>query len=786
MSYNDNMAARLTRISRLKMLRNFIDFESSLDLKKHEVFYAPNGSGKTNLTRILQTLRDGHSIDQFKSREASPTDVSELELTIDSSIITHLNYNEPENHALLESMIIFNSDYVSENITVPDFRKDLDGDVVLELGKEDADIKELERKINDERIKIARNVTTLKSSIDIFIKNLKNKTYKATEHNIWSELKLDNVLDIKADEGMSSIDADAMKAIVDDDYSKTPQERIELLLLEGAEKINLSTPTISKLDLSGILDALVSAKEFPSSDQEISDNVKFLATLLHDHLAYGKEPNIVIKAAIVTSEEKDKCILCKRVLDDPTKELFTRYKAFFAGEKAEFEEKLRTYTKEVDNLIAAIESATNDKRERVNQLAELFGVKSRWQDVNTSKVLNDLGSLKLALETKQKSISIPKKVSKIDKLEDHIDALTALIASNKKLADSLDIKSNDVATNLSIARRKVGRMELANFITQNKSIFEALINSSASIATLKLDLKAKQDKAPKMSVRKNTSELFNYFMSDRIGIDKYQSEIINDQMVIKLREFDISDSTNLISDGEQTIIGLAYFLASSISRLSDFDKFSNAIFIIDDPVSSVSYSNLFGISSLLKRFDGDIKQKLWGQNPAQVSVQTVVLTHNIQFLNIMKTHIWKDIKRDKNHYGIIDSCSLRDIKVGRLLSEFQSALLSIYRESQERTSGLNVCNDIRRVTETLRHFYGLKEDFTAESMKKIFPYIEGKEYDNIFSTINHFSHGSPEDPDMLPPDIVDSAIAEFVEIIGNKQSPFVDLWDETKLLEGVS
>jgi len=92
-------------------------------------------------------------------------------------------------------------------------------------------------------------------------------------------------------------------------------------------------------------------------------------------------------------------------------------------------------------------------------------------------------------------------------------------------------------------------------------------------------------------------------------------------------------------------------------------------------------------ASLLQRFPEDIKQKLWKENKADLSIQTVVLTHNIQFLNIMKTHVWKDKKKDKNHYGVIDSECIRDIKIGRLLSEFQSAFLAVYRESQGGNGG---------------------------------------------------------------------------------------------------
>ena len=779
------MGVRLTKISSLKNLRNFIDFDgSSHELKRHEVLYAPNGSGKTNLTRILCALQNGDSLDGFKSKEAKIGDAPEISITIDSTDITHDNYTSITNTALLDSLVIFNSDYVAQNVTVSDFKKDLDGDVVLELGKEDTSIKTIEGEIAKERESIKSSVEKLETSMNTLVSSLKGATYKANEQNIWGELKLSKILIISdTDKSECTVNEEAIKCISEADYSKAAQERKDLLSLEGAEKISFSFAPLPNIAVEDITEALAQTDTFPTDDQEISNNVKFLSTLLHDHLAIGEDPHTVIGSAISQSEEKDKCILCKRDLDYTTKDLFKRYKEFFAGEKAKFEEKLRKYTQNFSALSAALELLSNDKKDRTDKLAELFGVNERWIYIDASDIVLLLGEIRTALEEKQSDLSTQKLVINIETLDTKITELHKNLDANKKLVDKLDLKSNDVATNLANARRKVGQMELSSFIEDNKADLDSIATSNENLVQHATNLAVEQAKAPKKSVRENTSKLFNHFMANRIGIDKYRSEIVDSQMVIKLKEFDISDSTHLISDGEQTMIGLAYFLASSIGNLSNFTKFSNAIFIIDDPVSSVSYSNLFGISSLLKKFQDDIKQELWKDNGAQLSMQSIILTHNIQFLNIMKTHVWKDNKKDKNHYGIIDSTSLYDIKIGRLLSEFQSALLAVYRENKTESNGLNICNDIRRIAETLRHFYGIKDDFNAESLKKIFPYIDGKDFENLFMVINHFSHGSPEDFDILPPNVVDEAVKQFVEIIEDDRSPFIDLWNETKELE---
>jgi wobble nucleotide-excising tRNase len=82
------------------------------------------------------------------------------------------------------------------------------------------------------------------------------------------------------------------------------------------------------------------------------------------------------------------------------------------------------------------------------------------------------------------------------------------------------------------------------------------------------------------------------------------------------------------------MIALSYYLASSIEKYKSFESFNQVIFVIDDPISSVSYGNFFGICNLLKNFDERIIKELnW--NNESIDRQKIILTHNTQFLNTL-------------------------------------------------------------------------------------------------------------------------------------------------------
>ena len=116
------------------------------------------------------------------------------------------------------------------------------------------------------------------------------------------------------------------------------------------------------------------------------------------------------------------------------------------------------------------------------------------------------------------------------------------------------------------------------------------------------------------------------------------------------------------------------------------------------------------------------------------------------------------------------------------LSEFQTALLRVY-EYSKYSNTLNVGNDIRRIIETFKHFYGLGE-FSEETVSLIFHYADKEELGSFYTLIQHTSHLTPEEStDPLPPEVMQSGVSQFVKLIEHDESPFKQVWSQIKQTE---
>lgn len=776
---------RISNIVKIKNLRNFIDFDASyIELRKNEVIYANNGSGKTNISRLFYYIKNpDKDINELKSKEAKEIDRVEFEIIIDNVSINQDNYKEEVNQKILKFIQIFNSDFIDRNINCPDFsEKQLDGELVIEIGEPDANIKKLDKKIKLAETQIKSTYQTISKDFSTYIERKKSEGFKPGEVNIWKYCSLDYLIDLNS----KKINAEFINNLNEQEYNNkllsSIGKRRDLLKLDGQEKLNYIQTEIHISDILAFDDDLSIINEFPDVDEAMENNFKFVSLWLNNEaLANNISTEEVLLAGINLSEEKEKCILCKRSLDDNTEKLFENYKAFFEAEKSKFIQGLKKKRSELTVTLNKVDLIKNDNEREVNRLAELFNLEERWIKYDTKEIINALELYVALLDEKASDISISLGYDENKELNSLLEVINNMISKNKDISEKLDRKIDNTVIELAEQRKYVGQKLLLDFYNENKSKFDLIDSNYSDINTNRAELSKMLESLPKIDSRTSISKLMNFFLKDRVGIDKYKSEVIDEQVVIKLNGFNISQFTGLISEGERTILGLCYFFASSIDELCSFKNFSESIFIIDDPVSSTAYANFFGISTLIKKFAHDIKQELWPTN-SDPSVQAIVLTHNTQFLNLLKKQVWKDSDIN-NGFNVLSLNKLKRIPQGQLLSEFQTAMWRVYKKTIQPEFNDNISNDIRRIIETLKHFYGLRGDFNAESLIKIFPYAASKNYEVLYAVINHYSHGSPEDPDILPPDSIDNAAVDIAELFENEQSPFRDMWESIKCYE---
>lgn len=762
-------------IKNLTYVRNFLDFNSDKLLSKKTAIYAPNGSGKTNLSRLLQYMKDKSSdFDELKSHEAKDSEELRFKLLIGAHEINENNYVNDTGVALLDRVQVFNCDFVDKNINTPNFSDhDVSGEIKVELGDTEEKLKKAERKKST-------LVEGRKSSYDALFKITSDtktrlineeKKYSGNDLSIWKELVTTKVIteEFKLDEEYISFLKSPEQT---EKYAACESDFISVKSISADDSLAFNQRMIGLPDLDVVAEDLLQKITLPEVDQQTENNLKFLHGWLHDSIAYGKSADGVIKSAIELSEQENinKCILCKRTLDDDTKKLFDSYKEYYKGEKAKYESKLRAWSQELDNTKGSLSNLDDALKANVEHFCKLFSIENTWVSIETEDLEAKIQTLIEQIENKIKAPLDPLTVDL--EIKNAINEINGQIDSNRKLCEKINTNIKNAQNRATQLRKLIGQKYLYDIIVGHEDDMNKLTEFNRKISKADREIKEIRKTLPSKNVRDSIKRLFNDFLHKRVGIDKYEVDIADDRIVLKLLNRDISEKTQRISEGEKVMIGLCYFFASCITSLNEFDKFKKSIFVIDDPVSSTSYGNFFGISSLINHFEEDIRKAVWSNETSELNIQKIILTHNTQFFNLMRAHIFGS---KSSQYLMLNDNELVKLSETSSLSEFQTALLRICKYSDGDIS-LNIGNDIRRTIETFRHFYGL-EVFNEKAVISIFHYADEMELGAFYTLIQHASHLTPEESsDPLPPEIMQNGVRQFVELMENDGSPFKHAW----------
>lgn len=789
---------KLEEIKSIKFVRNFLDFNGSgIFLHKKErrsektvfdffskvVIYAPNGIGKTNLSRLFDYVSNTgeKELKELLSHEANDEDDKlDFSICIDGEVINKSNYTTIEKKKILNNLYIFNSDYIEENIKCGNFsEKNINGTISIPLGKENVKIKIFESDIlqkNTDRKKIK---DLLMSQLDVIKQDLKKNKYKGNDLSVWQELSLEKIIINENFDVVAPIENDEFVSC-EDNFKKIKGYNESDKLQVGF--VEISQNKIDKLD--SIYELLEEKKTFTTLDKQTEENISAITKNWIDQE--------LLKKGIKKSEEEKECLLCKRTIDSSVTSLFLKYKNYFENEKGKFDARISEFFSDLEALKKDLSSINNNLQSKAEGFINSFAIKQSWQELSTEKILEEIDKVEKLLEFKKINPEITikniddeennnleeekkefvlngNKLEYIDNPKIKIEEINEKIKKNRELIITINKNIGSGATRETGLRKTIGKKYLFNFYTENKSSFDNIVIFNEDIKKINQELAREKDKLPNTEVLPNIVFLFNNFLHDFIGLNKYSAEIIDGLISLKLNDKNISKETKRISDGEKTMIGFCYFLAASIQKFDSPEKYKNSIFIIDDPICSTSYGNFFGICNLLQEYEENIYEKIW-KNEERPKIQKIVLTHNTQFFNMLRAHIFKE----KALYFILNKKELKNILNNKLISEFETALCRIYEASKDQDYNENIGNDMRRFFETLRHFYGLHQ-FEADSLVTIFPNFNKNNHKIFYSAINYYSHGNPEEnTDPLPPENITKLLEEFVELI--EKSQFQCLW----------
>lgn len=712
----------ISKILSIKNLRCFLNFSNSEEFKRKNVVYAINGIGKTNLSRLFFYLcNKADKLENLKSKEARAGSI-EFNFVINGKEINQKNCNPSD----LESILVYNSDFVEENIRNNDFSdKKIDGKLEIEMGSEQNILAELEKQQRSKENKIAELKLQLEAGLQEKITEI--KSWDARGQNITAELIYGNLtkskyiecLSLKEDRNVSGKNIEGWIG------SKENFDSIKNLD-PNKDKIDFYIKNIdsNKIDFLWIEEQLGHNISFP--ELPIDEIKQYIEKLSNQWIETGLDYH---------DRDQDHCPFCRLNLDEYAKGVIQSYRDHINSEKAKFENKIDEQTTNINSLLLDLKSGNynNSLKDNFTLRSNNLNLKKEWQDFDLSDLNEILEIIKSSLVEKK---SNPQRIfvlqnesgNLITQIQNKILSINNSVSSNKTNITIINNKLSDLANRQGDLRKLLGKKYLVEFYEAKMDLIDTRDEVRQELDNLKQQVDKARKNLPSVDVAEKIIALFNEFIN-QIGIDKYSAELVNGKIILKLKSYNISGETNeIVSEGEKNAIAFSYFLASSIRKLNDADKFSNSVFVIDDPICSMSYKYFYGVCNVIKGFHKTIQKVLRGQDSAKCP-QLIIFTHNIQFYNMLVANVFKVVSAEDEdcRYFELEKTGdnthfLRRFKKPEKLSNFKTALRRVKGYAEEKIHE-NIGNDIRRVLETLCHFHG--RDLNQESLKKIFPKING-------------------------------------------------------------
>lgn len=313
-------------------------------------------------------------------------------------------------------------------------------------------------------------------------------------------------------------------------------------------------------------------------------------------------------------ESMTKCILCGRDIlenDSSTKDVLHSYAELLRSSNIDQTHELMNQNKEIDAI-----------RTKLVRDLELFG---KLPNVSTDSKLSDpISQLKLLLADFVNTQFESNVNYQLNRLQNYYEEISNSIENNKKLIDEIDKRRYDLNLEINELSAKI---DIINNWDQEKKYLSSYVNLSKiarinnrSISKCLKDIQETVYKDGFVNLLQNT--LTELQTPKEV---KFSPSISNSKMAIKQGYNEISKDNQLceiLSEGEQTVVALAQFIAES-----KFNPEENVLFF-DDPVNSLDLRRMQIIAKALVSL---AKEK-----------QVIIFTHNLVFLGFIKEAVEKE------------------------------------------------------------------------------------------------------------------------------------------------
>ena len=692
---------------------------SELEVSSNKLaLFANNGVGKSFISRCfrLQSLSKEEGFDSNHSNDLITFGESKAQFEFivnDKSFKTELHKDRlpkiSNDHYIFHT---FNSDYVEESVSAFEYdiiNKKMEGYIIL--GKQAIDLDSDKKALSDKKTKTKIQEKLIKDSFKKECDDWNTKTHisnhRTTDFGVLGDIQIEE------------LNKDNLNKITTVDEINTQ--------LRG--KLELFTNL--KMDLPEDLQEPLLELSFDKFHKQSLETInticlKKVTQLGDDNLSLFIKNNMSFIEKGIDLYQKNKpseeCPFCKQIIDEKHNvNTIKAYIAFIKSDEKEAVGSINHSINEVDEYIKLLENININFEKldsKFNKLKNIFSYDKTLVSLNnkTTEVISLLRHIKTKLQDKINNISNVVVIhEEIEQLQDLELELEEIINSNNKSVKGLNGEKNN-----SRAKQKEIRNDVIQLLEQKLYTSDDLEEYLSLIEEVEISenkIKQKENKVKKDErVYDDLKKHLDYFFKGKYTLKEdnklyFKKNIPIDQKI-----------SSVLSDGEKSILAFCYYLAETHLLINNENDYKKLFFIIDDPISSLDSNYIYKISSLMHKFNNNIK----GMSDIPY-IKYLILTHHSEFMsllirnNIISFPLYLSEENDNKNGLIVPKNVIKKLNNNIFRVPYMSHLEDIYKVANNLTDpDHHTGNGIRQVLEGMMHFInptGNLIDFIINHMK---------------------------------------------------------------------
>ncbi len=606
--------------------------------RRLNIIYGRNYSGKTTLSRILNSIFD----------RQLPLNYENGKYTVTFSDGTSISNNELSSKTLAYNLRVYNSDFVKTNLSW--LHKD-DGTIspFTILGSKNIEIDEKIKIIDLQLGKLEENKGFLFDQQEILKKHNLNKT--ASKNKIDDlDLKLTNkAREIKNNAPIYNLPTYQIRTIKTDIAESIKQGELESeeitelkKLLKEEEKVIITSLQEFKPDFANQVNQVneLLKKQIKPSEPitELVNN-----SLLQEWVRQGidKHKNL-----------RETCGFCGNPIDN---NLWDKLDAHFSKESEDLRKEIRLKIDKLEqSKINLSDFFTLSKESFYANLHSQFDTLQKQWNSTTRTYIKNIDILIFQLIEREKDIFKEREIIQVTDVSETI--FETIVEINKLIIEHTN-KSSTLKADQNKARVKLKYSEIAKFLNsinyQNQilqikklEVEEAISEKSLQDINRKVDLLNEEKRTLEAQSKDESkgAELVNQHLTHFFGHNELKLVAEGDAPNILFRIVRENEYANNLSEGECSLISFCYFIAKMEDELKDELNSGKLIIYIDDPISSLDSNHIFFMFSLIESIIAKPKRYC----------QLFISTHNLDFLKYLKQLTYPNYKPQPNSKDKVD------------------------------------------------------------------------------------------------------------------------------------